>query len=870
MSDVEDDSDVDDEKKVAAVKIPKGIESVFLTGARASKRRPLARENDARATSDLTTMPKFVLPSLTPPPPHPLLIPPAETMGIVGIQDMGPDLLLSAVAKEVIQADIKFRGAVSDFHGVAKAIKKADCDPITLRYNAEDIYGDGHNFLIATAKKHVPKWEEWAEETKAAAIAAAIAEKEAEEAAAAAKPGRKKKPKPVSKPWESLGSEVEIEEESIRPSGEAPTVIDVYRSPEEFGRPFKFDDADANELFNSSQMECRPYKDTTVEYTTHLTKGTQAIPVTVDGGAQATPLPGKPFATQYEPRTCTDEEAAEQLKDPALGAFLMDVTSKDGLMTYAMQQNECYDIFTDDFAALADEDSTIGGGGAADQIVEQHAFTDLTYGKGKCVSCVDWVPNKIGEVAVACVENASFEEKVEASGQTRTGAVLIWNFKDPIHPRYVLEAPVDVYSFAFNPVNPNLVVGGLLNGQCVLWDTTTAEERADANSKRTDGDGGGEKSIPTCQPTWLSELADSHVLAVTDVAWMGGNVEVTKPNGALDLKKTNECNFFASTAADGKLFFWDIRVKRDPKKNKFLWYPLYKINVGRGESSGTLGAMKFNFGDTTAGKSDCFMTSTDGEVALVDFVKPEGENNPEYVKLCVTAHAGPVRSIDRSPFFPDVVLSVGDWSFKLLKANEKTPLFSSPSSDVYLACGAFSPTRPAVVFTARQDGVVDVWDFTDRSHEPSVKVRVNSGGVGAMKFWRPFPLAGKTEQLLAVGDASGVLHVMSIPRNLRRALPKEKSTMETFLSREMERIGDVQTRAEEIEQAVREAEAAAEAAAEEAAIEEEKKKAKKGKKGDPPPLTEDEKLEEEYRALEEKFMVEMGLVETEGDGDEDA
>ena len=63
-------------------------------------------------------------------------------------------------------------------------------------------------------------------------------------------------------------------------------------------------------------------------------------------------------------------DSAEQLKDPALGAFLMDVTSKDGLMTYAMQQNECYDIFTDDFAALADEDSTIGGGGAAKSSVK--------------------------------------------------------------------------------------------------------------------------------------------------------------------------------------------------------------------------------------------------------------------------------------------------------------------------------------------------------------------------------------------------------------------------------------------------------------------------------------------------------------------
>jgi hypothetical protein len=27
----------------------------------------------------------------------------------------------------------------------------------------------------------------------------------------------------------------------------------------------------------------------------------------------------------------------------------------------------------------------------------------------------------------------------------------------------------DVYSFAFNPVNPNLVAGGLLNGQVCLW-----------------------------------------------------------------------------------------------------------------------------------------------------------------------------------------------------------------------------------------------------------------------------------------------------------------------------------------------------------------------------------------------------------------
>jgi hypothetical protein len=57
---------------------------------------------------------------------------------------------------------------------------------------------------------------------------------------------------------------------------------------------------------------------------------------------------------------------------------------------------------------------------------------------------------------------------VEACGQTKPGAVLIWNFVDPIHPQYVLEAPTDVYSFQFNPVNENLVAGRGLHSSTSL------------------------------------------------------------------------------------------------------------------------------------------------------------------------------------------------------------------------------------------------------------------------------------------------------------------------------------------------------------------------------------------------------------------
>jgi hypothetical protein len=53
--------------------------------------------------------------------------------------------------------------------------------------------------------------------------------------------------------------------------------------------------------------------------------------------------------------------------------------------------------------------------------------------------------------------------------------ILIWNFRDPIHPEYVLESPHEVFCFQYNPVNPDIVVGGCYNGQLIVWDTAGLE-----------------------------------------------------------------------------------------------------------------------------------------------------------------------------------------------------------------------------------------------------------------------------------------------------------------------------------------------------------------------------------------------------------
>jgi hypothetical protein len=102
---------------------------------------------------------------------------------------------------------------------------------------------------------------------------------------------------------------------------------------------------------------------------------------------------------------------------------------------------------------------------------------------------------------------------------------------------------------------------------------------------------------------------------------------------------------------------------------------------------------------------------------------------------------------------------------------------------------------------------------------------------------------------------SGVLHIMDMPRNLRRPMHKEKDLMKKFLTRELDRVGDVAERVvtrqedlkarEEAEKDAAGAAAPAEGGAAEKKVE----------------LTGDEKAEAEYKSLERQFMVTMGLAE---------
>ena len=85
-------------------------------------------------------------------------------------------------------------------------------------------------------------------------------------------------------------------------------------------------------------------------------------------------------------------------------------------------------------------------------------------------------------VAMSMVENLSFDERVEIAGKSYESHVLVTNFlADPhiITLNYVLETPVEITAIEWHADNPNLLIGGAISGQVLIWDLSSLETRID-------------------------------------------------------------------------------------------------------------------------------------------------------------------------------------------------------------------------------------------------------------------------------------------------------------------------------------------------------------------------------------------------------
>lgn len=844
------------------------------------------------------------------------------------------------VNKEEIMKEIIGMGVMSDFEPARKPIESAPGDEIFFIIDKKQEYGE--IFLIAyTAEAQETFLSKIREEENA--IAAQKAEEEAIAAAAAAAHAARLtieyEDKPITpRMWESATSadtEAEIADLGGIELKRDLIAIEVTRPKKHTKLPVRFYDSEVN------VVDIKSTKDPNFKAIREIHAGFQSAPSYSTSASQTAWFRRVNKSCQYEAvgvavpekktsststgtGTMTSSGAGsdspiqevsllQQISQNAelkegLCEFLEKATSK---IEYSLQQNETVDIFMETFQT--NEGDEVRDDHTDSNMRELKNFGDPMYSKTKCLPAIDWMPRVQGMVAVSAVRNITFEQRVAVMGQTYSAYVLLWDFKHLVRPQVLMQSETEVFSFRFNKKQNNIIAGGTISGQVVLWDIAEAMELIASRTRRSAGgsgasaaatmEEGGEDeesvSTPIVTPKYVSSIDYCHKRAVTEIFWLPPSMQINYRGHIVsdDYLDGNSYQFI-SVSTDGLVMVWDTRYEQiaadevkhigrakhvpmekvsikdtDKEKEKEkspsngtkgstststadeepvaaaaasaaaaaagepaekeksnqhfkpIWTPIYKAHLKKQDGVGEISICKVAYTGAMntalinppappvkAGekalpppavdpRSQLLLSTEEGDLLMADICATKGtenrargdendedeggESGRDFVKWLMKDHSRPSVALQVSPFFPDIALSVCDWGFHLWKIGSDVPLFSSPVSSICFTGGAWSPTRPAVLFVAAADGHLFVWDFTDSSYRPSSELHITHYSITSMEFLvNESAASANKQQLMAIGDESGTLHIFEIPRNLSRPVHKEENGMKDFLDRE--------------------------------------------------------------------------------------
>ncbi|XP_077627243.1 dynein axonemal intermediate chain 3 isoform X1 [Crocuta crocuta] len=821
-------------------------------------------------------------------------------------EDVTDEKPYKLIKKEDILADFKNRAAVSDFHPVKKIIQEYPGDELLVVHDKDFRYG--LNFYLIGTEEGKENYLNHAE----------VPEEQEEHKEYIPEDLYIYKP-PISKPWVSLGSEKEIDEESVKESAKQITYM-ISRKRSEFGAPVKFSDQNASRV-KDSYVECTAYSDKNF-IVKQLEKdvGMQVVPKIKDTSTQTRWTYPKNATTQYYPREFSEEEKEIFGQSKPLIDFLNNASIS---VEIALQQNEIMNTFIDDWKCLAEEEGTFGDKTDI-HLKEYQSFTDLHNLTEKMVTCVSWHPTIYGLIAVSVAVRLSFEDRVHFSGKLllQPSLILFWSFSDPIHPQLMLESPDDIFCFKFCPSDPNIIAGGCINGQIVLWDITAHADRIE-NIKT----GGSRSKKVTLKPMFLlepdsnkevmyirhcavSSIENGHKKVITDIHWLPDTFEINRMGSVFE-NRNGICCQLVTCSADCTICFWDIRPQKalekpvEKKKEESIeipfdvpstflhldlsWKPLTKIRLSKGDTSldhcptkvslsednllykaqdkvsaqsKAMKAGEMNLYQSLEGglgnnlkpiEDFCtkfFVGTEEGGVIYTDW---KMERDPETGRLMAkkpvnlyTIHDGAVHTVQRSPFYKDIILTIGGWNLAIWKEGVPIgPLLQSCCAPKRYTAGHWSMTRPGVFYIGREDGYIDIWDLLEKTHEPSQSQNICITMITCIKPWT----FSAKQQFIAVADYYGTLHILEIPWTLSHPSANEVSSISYYFEREVKHLEYVEQRKKIREQEKKEMD-----------LELEKKKTKTYQKSKEQMEAELRDDYDSYLELEKNTLINLGLI----------
>ncbi|XP_035438741.2 dynein axonemal intermediate chain 3-like [Spodoptera frugiperda] len=271
--------------------------------------------------------------------------------------------------------------------------------------------------------------------------------------------------------------------------------------------------------------------------------------------------------------------AAARMRRPSYQKLINKfMTSRVAEMESIIELNAVMDMYYNDYPNLVTQKHIDTLGTMAFE--EYVCFTDVR-AKFKYVSCAEFHPMWSGIVAI------SYSDVSPTVMRTHTftrndpiqravyglNPVLIWSHIDSLRSKLYLESPREVTTLSFCPFNENVLIGGLINGQVVIWDLTKKLENVEKIEVLSEtrekyriamnSQMGWMKSIQdraVVNATACSSLLNCHEAAVSAIKWVPPTFVITPTGKTVRLPENKYSLQFITTSVDGKILVWNISV----------------------------------------------------------------------------------------------------------------------------------------------------------------------------------------------------------------------------------------------------------------------------------------------------------------------
>ncbi|XP_057572243.1 dynein axonemal intermediate chain 2 isoform X2 [Hippopotamus amphibius kiboko] len=188
--------------------------------------------------------------------------------------------------------------------------------------------------------------------------------------------------------------------------------------------------------------------------------------------------------------------------------------------------------------------------------------------------------------------------------------------------------------------------------------------------------------------------------------------------------------------------------------------------------------------------TECFSASTDGqptkfmvgtEQGIVISCNRKAKTSAEKIVCTFSGHHGPIYALQRNPFYPKNFLTVGDWTARIWSEDSReSSIMWTKYHMAYLTDGAWSPVRPAVFFTTKMDGTLDIWDFVFKQCDPALSLKVCDEALFCLRVQ-------DNGCFIACGSQLGTTTLLEVSNGLCTLQRNEKNMASSIFERETRR-----------------------------------------------------------------------------------